>query len=551
MADTRIDVPVVSVDGRELAPQLHSALLQLRVEESIQLPDRFTLHFDDPHFELFDGGRFTVGAKVEIGMQVSGEPVVITSGEVLALTVEQGITGRHELVITGYDLTHRLARRTSRRTFQAMTDADIASQIASEHSLRGRVNLRSGGVRNDYVLQANETDLAFLTRLAARNGADVWVTEDTLHVEPRDDSGGRTVTLTWGADLASFSVRLSASQTVDEVVVQAWDALRSEEIVAQSTNARPPGQAARDIAGQAKQAFGSTSRTSTWVEVPDSGVATTVAEAMHTRALAETVVLRGETAGNPWLAAGATVTLAGVGQRLADDYRVTSVTHLYGAGSPFRTKFVCGGLEPSGFADLVGGRTSAASVLKPAPTNGLMIGVVTDTADPEGLGRVRVKLPSLEAQAESNWARVVLAGAGPETGLGWIPEINDEVVVAFELGDTTRPLVLGGMWSQTKKPPADIVAQGEETKRRGMATAGANLIVLDDQESMITISVGGTSTSLQLAASSVWEGQQDVEIKAANVTISADQNLKLSAGGRVEISAGADVSVSGTPINLN
>lgn len=551
MPDTRLDVPVVQVDGRPLPAELHQQLVKLRVDESIQLPDSFALHFDDPHFALYDKGTFTVGAHVEIGMQVDGEPVMVTTGEVTALTVEPGASGRHELVVTGYDRTHRLARTVQRRTFQSMRDGDIASQIAGEHSLRANVTLPGGGVNNDYLLQANESDLDLLRRLAARNGADVWVSGTTLHVEPRQDNpGSRTVTLTWGGNLLHFSVRLSAREACDSVEVRGWDPQRKEAIVAESNGRTPQGRAAREVADQAKQVFGTTGRTSTWLEVPDAGIAATLAESLHDRALSEIVTVRGEAVGDPWLGAGATVHLAGVGDKLADDYRVTSVTHLYGPGSPYRTRFVCGGLEPAALADLVGGHQTVSTTRARPVFGHLMVGEVTDTADPNGTGRVRIRLPWLDDQAESTWARLALPGAGPDTGLCWVPAINDEVVVGFEQGDPTRPIVLGGLWSQTNPAPAPLVTQGEETERRGLRTGKGHTVTLDDKDSRIELQVGGHTTRLQLGSDSTLEGEQQLVIKANSIKIQATQALELS-GARVSITANGDLTVAGHPIKLN
>ena len=69
-----------------------------------------------------------------------------------------------------------------------------------------------------------------------------------------------------------------------------------------------------------------------------------------------------------------------------------------------------------------------------------MVAIVTDIKDPEELGRVKVKFPSLADDYESDWARVVLPGAGEDTGLVFLPDVDDEVLVAFEHGDMRRPL---------------------------------------------------------------------------------------------------------------
>ena len=131
MAETRrLDSMVLTVDGKALAPELYPQVTLVRVEESVHLPDYFAIHLDDPHFELFDKGTFTIGTRIEIAFRAEGDPVVVTAGEITAIGIEPGASGRHELVLSGFDLTHRMARVAKSRSFQKVTDADIASRIA-------------------------------------------------------------------------------------------------------------------------------------------------------------------------------------------------------------------------------------------------------------------------------------------------------------------------------------------------------------------------------------------------------------------------------------
>ncbi len=152
----RLDGVVITVDGGALRTELYARLRLVQVEESVQLPDMFALHFDDPHFELFDEDQFRLGSRIQIAFRAEGDAVVVTSGEVTAIMVEPGVSGRHELVVTGLDLTHRLARGPKSRSFTRMTDADIASRIAGEHGLDTDID-PTQEVR-EYTLQTSETD---------------------------------------------------------------------------------------------------------------------------------------------------------------------------------------------------------------------------------------------------------------------------------------------------------------------------------------------------------------------------------------------------------
>ena len=84
---------------------------------------------------------------------------------------------------------------------------------------------------------------------------------------------------------------------------------------------------------------------------------------------------------------------------------------------------------------------------------GLTIGIVTNNNDPDNLGRVKVKLPILDDKLESAWARVITPASGTSTGIFFVPEINDEVLVGFEHADMRHPVVIGGLWNGKNKPP--------------------------------------------------------------------------------------------------
>src|SRR5262252_5813625 len=76
-----------------------------------------------------------------------------------------------------------------------------------------------------------------------------------------------------------------------------------------------------------------------------------------------------------------------------------------------------------------------------------LVGVVTDNKDPLRLGRVKIKFPVLSEQDTSDWAPVVMLGAGKNRGWFFIPEVDDEVLVMFEHGDLNRPMVIGALWN--------------------------------------------------------------------------------------------------------
>ena len=88
--------------------------------------------------------------------------------------------------------------------------------------------------------------------------------------------------------------------------------------------------------------------------------------------------------------------------------------------------------------------------------NGVFPAIVIDNVDPEALGRVLVRLPELGTAGrpgKDEWARIATLMAGNNRGTWFIPEVNDEVLVAFEAADSRRPYVIGCLWNSSNLPP--------------------------------------------------------------------------------------------------
>ena len=152
--------------------------------------------------------------------------------------------------------------------------------------------------------------------------------------------------------------------------------------------------------------------------------------------------------------------------------------------------------------------------------------VVTDVRDAEGLGRVEVHVP--EVAREPSWAPVATLMAGDGRGTWFVPDVGDEVLVAFEGGDPRRPVVLGSMWSSSQRPPEAMDSAGDNAVRVIRTRSGLE-IRLDDASGRVVVSTpDGASITLE-------HGKVVIEA-AALVQIDASQ-IKASAG-MVTVSAG-------------
>jgi len=147
--------------------------------------------------------------------------------------------------------------------------------------------------------------------------------------------------------------------------------------------------------------------------------------------------------GNPKLKAGKAVSIGVVGSQFGGQYTLSGTRHVFGAQG-YRTHFSISGRQDRSLLGLASlGWSNGSNSAGGHPINGVVVGLVTDNNDPNNLARVKLKFPWLDDNYESDWARLTQLGAGPNSGVLFIPEVNDVVLVVFEFGDTRRPDVIG------------------------------------------------------------------------------------------------------------
>jgi uncharacterized protein involved in type VI secretion and phage assembly len=179
------------------------------------------------------------------------------------------------------------------------------------------------------------------------------------------------------------------------------------------------------------------------------------------------------------------------------------------------------------------------------------------------MGRVKVKFPWLSDQDESQWARIAAPMAGKERGVYFLPEVDDEVLVAFEHGDVRFPFVIGALWNGVDKPPADN-GDGKNNLRLIKSRSG-HTIKLNDEDGKETIEIIDKSEKnsivIDTAKNSITiTSEKDITLSATKGTIKLDAQkleIKSSADSKIEAGAGMDVKASatmnikGATVNIN
>lgn len=126
---------------------------------------------------------------------------------------------------------------------------------------------------------------------------------------------------------------------------------------------------------------------------------------------------------------------------------------------------------------------------------GVYPALVSDINDPDGQGRVKVKLPwSPDASGGTYeaWARLATLMAGGQRGSWFIPDVEDEVLICFEAGDVRRPYVIGALWNGTDQPPESMDSDGKNYIKSITSRTGIKVTMDDtDDKVMFTIETPG------------------------------------------------------------
>ncbi|MBD8080357.1 VgrG-related protein [Cellulosimicrobium arenosum] len=606
---------VVKVDGRELPADVHPYLTSAVVDARRDAPGLFVLHLADEHGVLLDKAGIRIGSVVALQVQLSGSggPTPLATGEVTSLETEIGPGGRRTTV-RGFDKGHRLAGSRRTATYVGMSASDVVSKIAGEHGLSGgRIEATTGKL--DHLWQPNISDWDMLQRLADMSGSVVGVSDGRLDFRrptaatgaPAGATGSRQdpLVVEQGVNLLDLRATVTAASQVSKVEARGWDPKTKKAVVASETPATNSARLAATDPARLGKVFGGAP-----LVVSSTGLATQQQAAASAKTVSDRVAggfaeIEATVRGNPQIAVGRPIALAGCGDPFDGKYVVSSVRHEFSGELGYRTHLtVSDASDRSTYGTVAGPARGGArgAALYPA--------VVTATKDPDKAGRVKVKIPALHDSLESWWVRVVSPGAGKEHGLFALPEVGDEVLVALAEGELDQPYVLGGLYSPVDVPPAPgqkaeyvDANSGEVTRRCLVSRSGMYVelvdaarderIVLSDKDGKVQVVIAKKpDAAIEITSSGpvtvnakqkvevtaeqdvtctsktgnvtvkgvkvALQGTSEIDLKAPKVSITADAQLALKGAmatlagtGTTEVSSSGVTTVKGSLVKIN
>lgn len=340
-----VSTPVIALGG-QTDQGLSDDLVALTVEETIVGMSWCEARFNNfgyrngtPGYLYLGRDRIDFGTTMGITLGAGDQSRQVFTGKVSALQADFPATDPAQVLVFAEDALQdfRLTRRT--RSFEKVSTADVAGQMASDHGLTPQINL--AGPTRDVVAQVNQSDLALLRSLTRADNGEVWLDGTTLNLAGRPDRDGGSITLMFGGGLAAFSVRADLADQCTDLGVGGWDVGAKDAILETADVSALGSELGSDTAGASILATAFAARSERIVRAAPlaSDDATALAKAAYLERARRFVCGTGLTNGTALMRVGSRLALSGLGGIFDGSYYVSRTRHLFDIAQGYRTEF--------------------------------------------------------------------------------------------------------------------------------------------------------------------------------------------------------------------
>ena len=517
------------------------SLKSLRLEQGIGCHHRFDLCID-----LEAGGNRYVH-NIGSSSEWLGQPITVhSSDQPIFLGVVTNVRLHREgsdfgfILISGYSATYRMETAPGCFSWLDQPIGEVVRSLCGQANVQLRLN-PAYGKKLDYICQYDESDFDFVRRLALQY--QEWMYYDgTSLVFGRPKDSSEPVELEYGTTLSSLEIGLQTLARPEQVFTY------------HSSSDREMDQPTPDLAYGHDQLSGKAFRASLGMygrparqhALPRIHTESELIKYMRRKQAADTAETHYVTAEShvPELRVGSIVRLYSsflerVGQLTREslgDFIITEIVHEVGEGSYYRNRFKA---IPSTVEALPSPRV-------PMPVAETQMATVTSNADPNGNGRVQVRMNWQQGDMHTGWVRVMTPDAGKSgdvssnRGFVFIPEVGDQVLLGFRHGDPARPYVMGSLFNGSTGGGG-----GQGNKCKSLTTRSGSSLKLDDSKGSVTLAdPGKTSIFMDGSGNAIFDSSEKILISCGSATIELHQD------GTIKIN-GKDISVDGEKIKVD
>ena len=483
-------------------------------------------------FLLSNDEKFKPGNKIKIQLGYHGKVDTVFQGIIVKHGIKAFRQGASVLTIEAKDEIILMTASRKSAYFPGKTDSEIITQVAKDNKVLN-TTVDATTFKHPQLVQMDATDWDFIVSRAEANSMLVFTDDGKLIVKKPSTSSKPVLTATYGENIREFEAELDARRQLKTVKTHSWN-FNDQKLDDSKEGSATLSEPIKSSSDELAKVLGAD------INLIHSGYLNkdqldTWSDAYAMRSKISRASGRVRIFGNADVKPGTMVTLKGVGDRFNGNVFVTGILHHYESGWQTDIQF---GWREEWFFRQDDFMTRPAGGLLPG-INGLQIGVVLDVkdkADPKDNGtgqyRVKVYIPTITSTKLGLWARVAAIDAGPNRGVYFRPQVNDEVILGFLNDDPRDAVILGYLHSKQKNkiPFADPDAQ-----EYGFLTKEGMKLSFDDTKKMVTLVAKTTNgeKSLTLNANGGTIEMKDeftniIKMDSTGITISTDNTLTLN-----------------------
>ncbi len=321
----------LTIGGTRFGQSQQDSLNQLVFEDHVDMVDMLTVRVTGAEGRATWG--FSIGDEVECKL---GGGATVFKGEVTALEPGYQVEGFSTMTIRALDKMHRLGRGRKTRFWEDMKDSDVASEVGAESGLS--VDADATEETMPYILQRNESNIAFLKRLAARNNFLVRVVDGNLEFKKASFSGS-SKEITMGESLRSLRCAFNSLDQVQQVVVRGWDISKKEEVIGTASSGDVTSIGGGEIGADVAAKFGESTAYVTDVPVSSQAQANAIAKAEMERLARQFCKGNASVQGDDTIRAGTVVQFKGLSTGMNGKFYVMASRHVVSVRAGYTTEF--------------------------------------------------------------------------------------------------------------------------------------------------------------------------------------------------------------------
>jgi phage protein D len=325
----------LTIGSMSMSQELNDGVQQIIFEDHIDMVGMLTARIGGGEGQ--PEWNYNIGDEVKLKLGSGKKEIFV--GEVISLEPGFEVGGISSITVRALDKLHRLGRGRQTRFWEKMKDSDVASEVGAESGLS--VVTDTTPDKHAYILQRNESNIAFIKRLAARNNFVVRVADGKLEFK-KASFNSQSVQVEMGTNLRSLRLSFNTTDLVQKVIVRGWDVKGKKAIVGQAGIGDVTAIGGGDVGAKVAGKFGDSTAYITDVPVSSQAQANSVAKAEMERLARQFCKGSCIIAGNDSALAGASLELSGLPDGQNGAFFVIATRHVVSKRSGYTTEMqVC------------------------------------------------------------------------------------------------------------------------------------------------------------------------------------------------------------------